>query len=262
MCRILSVSRSNYYYEINRVEREDETDYDKAVIKAFLDSDGNYGARKLKIELTKIDIQLSRRKIRSIMVKNALVSNYTVLQYKPPKSTPSEQKAENILDRSFDDRVLHEVVVSDLTYVNVKGNWHYICILIDLFNREIIGHSCGSNKDSTLVKRAFQNARIPLDEIEIFHTDRGREFDNKMIDEILSTFSIKRSLSRPGNPYDNAVAESTFKTFKTEFCKRRFEHPEQLELELFKYVNWYNKKRIHGSLGYLSPVEYRKTMSI
>lgn len=64
----------------------------------------------------------------------------------------SEQKAENILDRSYDDRVLHEVGVSDLTYVNVKGNWHYICILIDLFNREIIGHSCGSNKDSTLVK--------------------------------------------------------------------------------------------------------------
>lgn len=190
MCKLLSVARSNYYYEVNRVEREDKTEYDKAVNKAFLDSDSNYGARKLKKELAKIDIRLSRRKIRSIMVKNALVSSYTVLQYKPPKSTPSEQKVENILDRSFDDRVLHEVVVSDLTYVNVRGKWYYICILIDLFNREIIGHSSGAKKDSTLVKRAFQNARIPLDEIEIFHTDRGKEFDNKIIDEILSTFNI------------------------------------------------------------------------
>lgn len=152
MCKILSVAKSNYYYEINRVEREDETNYDKVVIKAFMETDSNYGARKLKKELANIDIQLSRRKIRIIMIKNALISSYTVLQYKPPKSAPSEQKTENILDRSFDDRVQYEVVVSDLTYVNVKGRWYYICILIDLFNREIIGHSCGANKDAALVK--------------------------------------------------------------------------------------------------------------
>ena len=116
----------------------------------------------------------------------------------------------------------------------------------------------GANKDAALVKRAFDNAHVPLEKIEIFHTDRGREFDNKLITDLLSTFNIKRSLSRPGNPYDNAVAETTFKTFKTEFCRKLFEDSNQLELELFKYVNWYNKKRIHGSLGYLSPVEYRK----
>lgn len=101
-----------------------------------------------------------------------------------------------------------------------------------------------------------------MNKIQIFHTDRGKEFDNKIIEEILETFEITRSLSRPGNPYDNAVAESTYKTFKTEFCKKRFETLEQLETELFDYINWYNTKRIHGSLSYLSPVEYRKQMSI
>ena len=79
------------------------------------------GQENSKKELAKIGIILSRRKVKTIMVKNALVSSYTVLQYKQPKSTPSEQKADNIVDRSFDDRMLHEVVVSDLTYVNVKG---------------------------------------------------------------------------------------------------------------------------------------------
>lgn len=257
MCKILEVSRSSYYYEMNRIMKEVESSDDKAVIKAFADSKGNYGARKLKIELAKLDIILSRRKIRQIMIRNALVSTYTVLQYKPAKSTSNEQKIDNILSRDFDEKDMHEVVVSDLTYVNVAGMWHYICILIDLFNREIIGHSCGAHKDANLVKQAFYKANIPLSRIKIFHTDRGKEFDNQMIEEILETFEITRSLSRPGNPYDNAVAESTYKTFKTEFCRKRFETLEQLETELFDYVNWYNTKRIHGSLGYLSPVEYR-----
>ena len=157
---------------------------------------------------------------------------------------------------------MHEVIVSDLTYVNVSGRWYYICILIDLFNREIIGYSCGAHKDANLVKEALYKATISLNHVRLFHTDRGKEFDNKIIDEILETFGITRSLSRPGNPYDNAVAETTYKTFKTEFCNKRFETLVQLETELFDYVNWYNTKRIHGSLGYLSPVEYRRALSI
>lgn len=262
MCQLLGVPRSNYYYEISQADPVEESKEDNAVIQAFNDSKGIYGARKLKVELSKIGIFLSRRKIRQIMVKNALNSSYTVLQYKPTKSTPNEQKIENILSRSFDDKQMHEVIVSDLTYVNVSGRWYYICILIDLFNREIIGYSCGAHKDANLVKEALYKATISLNHVCLFHTDRGKEFDNKIIDEILETFGITRSLSRPGNPYDNAVAETTYKTFKTEFCNKRFETLEQLETELFDYVNWYNTKRIHGSLGYLSPVEYRRALSI
>lgn len=262
MCRILKISRSNYYYDFERITLIEKPEYDKAVIQEFEDSDGRYGARKLKNELFKKNIILSRRKIRQIMIRNALVSSYTILQYKPTKSSSNEQKVENVVARDFDNRAIHEVVVSDLTYVNVAGKWHYICILIDLFNREIIGHSSGARKDANLVKRAFYSTQIPLNQISLFHTDRGKEFDNKIIEDILVAFDITRSLSRAGNPYDNAVAESTFKTFKTEFCRKRFESKEQLETELFNYIHWYNTKRIHGSLGYLSPVDYRKRMSI
>ena len=262
MCKILGVSRSNYYYEINRITTEIETNEDKLVIEIFETSKGHYGARKIKVELLKQGIIMSRKKIRQIMVRNALVSSYTVSQFKPEKTTPNEQKIENIVDRAFDDREIHEVVVSDLTYVNVAGVWHYICILVDLFNREIIGYSCGRHKDAHLVQKAFYSLNIPIKNISIFHTDRGKEFDNRLIDELLVGFDIKRSLSRPGNPYDNAVAESTYKSFKTEFCRKRFDTLEQLEIELFEYVYWFNNKRIHGSLGYLSPVEYRKKMSI
>jgi len=143
--------------------------------------------------------------------------------------------------------------VSDLTYVRVGGIWNYICVLIDLFNREIIGYSAGRNKDALLVSRAFATVKSNLSNINIFHTDRGNEFKNQMIDETLDAFNIDRSLSMKGCPYDNAVAEATFKIIKTEFVRQyTFDNLDELD-----YVYWFNNQRIHSSLDYLAPVEYR-----
>ena len=86
--------------------------------------------------------------------------------------------------------------------------------MIDLFNREIIGHSCGNKKDAQLVKRAIQSISYSLQEIELFHTDRGKEFDNELIDLILETFGIQRSLSKPGCPYDNAFQKRLTKLLR------------------------------------------------
>ena len=151
-----------------------------------------------------------------------------------------------------------EAVVSDLTYVRVGQKWNYICILIDLFNREIIGYSAGEHKDAQLVSRAFASFKGNLTHIKLFHTDRGNEFKNQLIDDVLETFQIKRSLSMKGCPYDNAVAEATFKIFKTEFVRnKQFEDLNDLKLQLQEYVFWFNNERIHGTLGYLSPTEYK-----
>jgi transposase InsO family protein len=123
-----------------------------------------------------------------------------------------------------------EVVISDLTYVNVKDKWNYICILLDLYNREIIGYAAGKNKDATLVYKAFTKVNRPLEDIKILHTDRGNEFKNNVIDSLLTTFDIKQSLSKKGCPYDNAVAKAAFKVIKTEFVFNKiFENFEQLE---------------------------------
>ena len=150
------------------------------------------------------------------------------------------------------------MVVRDLTYVRVKDKWNYICILVDLHNREIIGQSAGRNKTADLVHRAFASVPYDLNEISLFLTDRGNEFKNQLIDETLDVFNIERSLSEKGSPYDNAIAEATFKTIKTEFINDTvFPSLQALELELFDYVNWFNNIRIHGSLGYLTPKEYK-----
>src|SRR5690606_35216728 len=128
--------------------------------------------------------------------------------YKVTKATCNNEKVANLVNREFDNRSLREVIVSDLTYVNVAGLWNYICILIDLHNREIVGYAAGKNKDANLVYKAFTTVNSGLNKFEIFHTDRGNEFKNKLIDELLKTFGIKRSLSAKGSPYDNAVAEA------------------------------------------------------
>lgn len=257
MCKVLQIPRSTYYYESKAKETKDEIT--PKVIEIFKASRNNYGTRKIKVELKKSGFIVSRRKIGRIMKTNGLVSNYTVAQYKPHVDKCNESKVANKLNREFNTKAPYSVVVSDLTYVRVKNRWNYVCILVDLFNREIIGYSAGIYKDANLVYKAFASVKTRLDSITLFHTDRGNEFKNKMIDEVLETFEIKRSLSMKGCPYDNAVAEATFKIFKTEFTKNyHFESLDELELMLSDYINWFNNIRIHSTLGYLSPKQYKE----
>ncbi len=150
-------------------------------------------------------------------------------------------------------------MISDLTYVRVGMHWNYICVPVDLFNREIIGYSAGEHKTAELVKEAFQSVDGSLNDIRLFHTDRGNEFNNQAIEELLETFHIERSLSYKGSSYDNAVAEATFKLIKTEFVWNEiFANLNELKMKLWDYVNGYNNHRIHFSLGYQTPVQYRE----
>lgn len=256
MCRKLGVPRSLVYYK--KRTRKINSELENAVIEIFKKSRNNYGSRKIKIELAKRNIIASKRMIRRIMDKYGLVSNYTIKQFKVHKNSCNEEKIENKVDRKFNDREQLEVVISDLTYVRVRDKWCYICILIDLFNREIIGYSAGAHKNAQLVYDAFLSSRVNLSKVKIFHTDRGNEFKNKIIDDLIHAFKITRSLSHKGCPYDNAVAEATYKIFKTEFVvNKTFDSLDQFRSELADYVHWFNNQRIHGSLGYLSPVQFK-----
>lgn len=260
MCKVLNISKSSYYYIINKPEAvRDESELIEKAKQIFHSSRRTYGTRRIKKELSKLGDRVSRRRIARIMREHGLVSKYTVAKFKPIRTKVNEDKIDNTLNREFNDREYRQVVVSDLTYVRVGMTWHYICILLDLHNREIIGYSASRHKDAQLVKEAFNSVSGSLKRIQLFHTDRGSEFKNQVIDEILKAFNINRSLSRKGTPHDNAAAEAGFKTIKTEFVNgEHFETIDELRLELFDYVNWYNNHRIHSSLGYLTPVAFRK----
>ncbi|MGG1688661.1 IS3 family transposase [Heyndrickxia ginsengihumi] len=265
MCDVLDIPKSTYYYHADltgkRAQRTEDQELSKEIARIFRESRNNYGTRKIKKELAKLSEpkKVSRRRIGRLMNEMGLVSNYTVAQYKPYHSTCNEAPVKNELKRQFKQEEYLAVIVSDLTYVRVGKRWHYVCLFVDLFNREIIGHSAGPNKTAGLVYQAMASIKGNLHNIKMFHTDRGKEFDNKLISEALKTFGIQRSLSMKGCPYDNAVAEAMFKVFKTEFANgAHFSSLEQLALELDDYVHWFNNIRIHGTLGYVTPVEFRK----
>ena len=180
------------------------------------------------------------------MTKLCLVSNYTVKQFKATKNASSSKEGVDLVNQNFSNKERLDIVVSDLTYVRVGDKWHYVCIMLDLFNREIIGYSSGPNKDANLVIKAFSSIKLPLRKINIFHSDNGNEFLNNMVELLLERFNIQRSLSKKGCPYDNAVSEAGFKIIKTEFTNNKiFKNQLELEIELFDYVNWYNNIRIH-----------------
>ncbi|EIT84413.1 transposase, partial [Fictibacillus macauensis ZFHKF-1] len=256
--------RSTFYYETEiaiqkakEKEREEEHLKEK-ILKIFHENRKAYGTRKLKKALLKMGHKVSRRRIARLMKELGIQSKYAQPSYKPMRSQPNEESVGNVLDQEFRVEEEMTVLVSDLTYVKVGQQWNYICFLLDLYNREIVGHSVGKRKDAALVQRAFATVHRPLENVKLFHTDRGSEFKNVDIDHLLSEYQIERSLSDKGNPYDNAVAEATFKILKTELINgEQFLSLNHLELEVFDYINWYNNIRLHSALGYQSPISYR-----
>lgn len=259
MCKILRISRSHYYSYKEDIEKVDPLA--EKVKDIFKDNKKTYGTRRIKSALERQGYQVSRRRIGRIMASEGLISVYTKAQYKVHKSKSNDAPIHNELNREFNDRNPLEAIVSDLTYVRVGGSWNYICTIMDLHNQEIIGYSTGPNKDAQLVYKAFSSIKHDLSLVGLFHTDRGREFINTQIDELLYTFDIKRSLSHKGTPYDNAVAEANFKSLKFEFVyQNKFNTLKELEVELGGHIWWYNNKRLHSSLGYKSPIEYALTV--
>ena len=260
LCRVLKCPRATYYRYLRRkgIAKGEDAITD-LVIEIFNESKGNYGSRRIKASLSQRGVVASRRRIRRIMRENYLFSSYQIAYFKP---YPSKRKVNgeavgNAVERRFSDREYREVIISDLTYINVSGRTAYICFVTDLFNREIVGYSVGFSKTPKLVLEAFRSIG-DLHTVKYFHTDRGSEFKNEEIDRLLANIGIRRSLSMPGCPYDNACAETLFGKTKIEFVRnRRFSSLAEVKHELFQYVWWYNHHRLHSSLGYMSPVDYR-----
>jgi len=257
LCKRLKMPRSSFYY--HKRGRQQDASLVDATEKIFEASGKNYGTRKIKVELANQDRKVSRRKISEIMSFRGLTSSYTKPSYRPLTTQSVNTTTPNLVKKEFDNRAEREVMVSDTSYVWIGGKWQYLCIMVDLCGRYIEGFAASSSKDANLTHNAILSIKGDLRDINILHSDKGSEYLNKLIDKTLIAFDIQRSTSGKGNPYDNAVAEAMFKIIKKEFVKKRtFNSLEEFKIGFAKWVYWYNNIRIHGSLDYLTPVEYRK----
>ena len=256
-CGVLGVARSAYCWMLGRPEAERADPYEKDVGRVWRDGGKVYGARRIKHALGHEGVALSRRRVNRIMEGNGMAGSYSKAAYRPHPARPNDDPASNILAREFNGYAPRTHLASDPAYVRVGSSWAYVCLPGDLANRQIAGHSVGVRHDADLVLAAFAALRFPLDEIEVFHTDRGGGFTGERIERMLDVFGITRSLSGPGSPYDNAVVESTDRLVKKELIyANTYTSVERLRSDLNRYVWWYNHRRLHSTLGYLSPVEF------
>lgn len=264
MCYCLKISK-NAYYNWLKNKGVVKTSTSKLhlmsrIADIFKESKEVYGSHRIQKMLEREDLFYSRSYVAVLMKEMGLVS---VLKRKFVVTTDSDHSypiAENILNRDFCSQIIGEKWVSDITYIRVKDDWNYLTTIMDLADRKIVGWSL--SEDMT-VKNTVWRAWISAISSRktksnfIFHSDRGVQYaSNKITGMLRENIKINQSMSRKGNCWDNAVAESLFKTIKYECTNRyRFTSKEQLNACLIEYISWYNTKRIHSTLGYKTPLE-------
>ena len=251
------VPRSTCYWMTGRpgTERADPIAGDVRAVRR--DGRERYGARKIKAALERKGRHRVQETRRQHHARTGHAGAYARGRSEPHGTRADEARLANLPDRGFDGYAPHTRPAGDLAYVRVGGDWAYVCLPAGLADRGIVGHSAGRARDASLVLGAFAALDFPPADVQVFHTDRGGEFDNTRIDEPLDVFDIKRSLSRKGNPYDNAVVESTNRLLKKELVYRNsYATIEQLRRDPDDYVWWSDDRRLHSTLGYRSPKEF------
>ena len=221
------------------------------------DSRGRYGARKSKAALARKGVTASGRRIGGIMREQGMRARTRADGPNRTGCGPTRPGPRTCRTHGSDDYVPHARPAGDLTYVRVGGGWAYVCLPAGPADRGIAGHSAGRARDAGLVPGAFATLDFPPADVRVFHTDRGGGFDGTGIDELLRVFDIKRSLSRRGSPYDNAVVESTDRLLRKELVYRNhYTMIGQLRHDPDDYVWWSDDRRLHSTLGYRSPKEF------
>lgn len=264
MCSLMKVSRSSYYEFLKGKisNRTTENEYILKEIKiSFKESKQTYGSPKIAHCLNSKGIKVSKVRVAKLMRKNHIQS---ITRKKYVVTTNSKHDftiSKNILDRNFNVDRPSLAWVSDITYVPTQEGWVYLTTVIDLYDRKVIGRSISDDMtaENTVIK-AFKDAlnKRTMTKETIFHSDRGVQYACKEFRKILKQHTKVQSMSRKGNCWDNAVAESFFSSFKKECVRKtKFFSKKSAEIEILSYIdNWYNTKRKHSSLGYLSPLEF------
>jgi len=267
MCRQLGVSRSGLYAWRTRPQSKrasEDVELGARVLELHLESQRRYGSPRVQKALAAEGRRVGRNRVRRLMRARGLAARPKPRFVVTTDSRHELPIAPNVLARRFDAELLNTAWASDITYLATAEGWLYLAVIIDLCSRRVVGWATSETLERTVCVEALQAA---LDERRpppglIHHSDRGTQYASADYRDLLQQNGIVCSMSRRANCWDNAVAESFFSTLKTELVGGRvYRTREQARLAVFEYIEcFYNRKRLHSSIGYRSPAEYEAMM--
>jgi transposase InsO family protein len=261
----LEVSKSGYYAWKRRAKSRLSIDNERLLIeirRIFLEHGQNYGSPRIWNALRRADIDCSENRVARLMRQDKLVA---VQRRKFRATTDSNHNwpvSPNILSRNFITDAPDKIWLTDITYIWTWEGWLYLAFVLDLYYRGVIGLAMSAKVTDELTQNALRQAILRHNPPKglIHHSDRGSQYSSGDYQELLKKYQIIPSMSRKGDCWDNAVGESFIHTLKVEKINRcRFKTREEARCEIFEYVEmYYNRKRAHSSLGYMSPFEFEK----
>lgn len=267
MCHVLGVSRSGYYAWLKAPESQRAIE-NKEILNHIRDihhdSKQIYGSPKIKVELKKRGYSISHNRVARIMRENGIKSK-VMKKYRPKcKVINASEAASNVLDRRFYWDKPNQAWATDITYIPTKSGWVYLCVFIDLCSRAIVGWAVSKKMKTEFVVKAFSDAcknRKPGENL-IIHSDQGSQYGSSEFRWYLKNHNFVQSMSRRGNCWDNACVESFFRLLKVEELNGySFNGIDEVRYKVFSYIEYfYNRKRIHSQLNYMTPAEYENIL--
>lgn len=266
-CRVLEVSRSGYYAWCKRVPSVRERSNRRLLVHiraVYGASRKTYGSRRVYHELRAQGLVCSRHRIARLMRQDGLRAVQRQRYKQTTRANPRLPVAPNLLNQDFTAQSPDQKWLADFTYIPTAQGWLYLAAVLDVCSRQIVGWSMSERQKTSLFEDALKMAlarRCP-DVGLLHHSDRGSQYASGDYQKLLARERIQVSMSRSGNCYDNAMMESFFATLKTECVDRRYATRHEARAAIFDYIErWYNRRRRHSSLGYLSPVEFESRLA-